>query len=73
MRHDTVIVISYCCIFLFICLQGVSLLYLLARYPYEAIRVVTADGYVLLLERIPRYVSFILVCVFLSSSPWYLC
>lgn len=27
------------------------------RYPYEAIRVVTADGYVLLLERIPRYES----------------
>ena len=25
------------------------------RYPYEAIRVVTSDGYVLLLERIPRY------------------
>ncbi|XP_048617363.1 uncharacterized protein LOC106410859 isoform X1 [Brassica napus] len=24
-------------------------------YPYEAIRVVTSDGYVLLLERIPRY------------------
>ncbi|XP_021905478.1 uncharacterized protein LOC110820337 [Carica papaya] len=29
-------------------------------YPYEAIRVITSDGYVLLLERIPRYVlSFI--------------
>lgn len=24
------------------------------RYPYEAIHVITADGYVLLLERIPR-------------------
>jgi hypothetical protein len=24
------------------------------RYPYEAIKVITADGYVLLLERIPR-------------------
>lgn len=27
------------------------------RYPYEAIRVVTSDGYVLLLERIPRLAS----------------
>ena len=24
------------------------------RYPYEAIHVITANGYVLLLERIPR-------------------
>ena len=36
----------------FSCLFGLSS-YL--RYPYEAIRVVTNDGYVLLLERIPRY------------------
>jgi hypothetical protein len=28
--------------------------YNLDRYPYEAIRVVTSDGYGLLLERIPR-------------------
>lgn len=27
------------------------------RYPYEAIRVVTADGYVLLMERMPRFVK----------------
>lgn len=27
------------------------------RYPYEAIRVVTSDGYGLLLERIPRYIT----------------
>ncbi len=27
-----------------------------ARYPYEALRVTTADGHVLLLERIPRHV-----------------
>ena len=27
----------------------------LYRYPYEALRVVTEDGYVLHLERIPRY------------------
>jgi hypothetical protein len=24
-------------------------------YPYEVLRVTTADGYILLLERIPRY------------------
>jgi hypothetical protein len=28
------------------------------RYPYEAIHVITSDGYVLLLERIPRYIDF---------------
>jgi len=27
------------------------------RYPYEALRVTTEDGYILLLERIPRYVT----------------
>lgn len=27
------------------------------RYPYEAIHVITADGYVLLLERIPRLIE----------------
>lgn len=47
---------------------------LLDRYPYEAIRVVTSDGYGLLLERIPRYrvyygsVSFSIVCYVSVSS-----
>lgn len=32
------------------------------RYPYEAIHVVTDDGYVLLLERIPRFSSILFSC-----------
>lgn len=43
-------------------------------YPYEAIRVVTADGYVLLLERIPRRdsrkVVYLQHGVFDSSMGW---
>ena len=34
------------------------LLSLLPRYPYESVRVVTEDGYVLLMERIPRYATY---------------
>lgn len=33
--------------------------YNILRYPYEAIHVITSDGYVILLERIPRYNSFL--------------
>lgn len=33
--------------------KAISLL--CGRYPYEVLRVTTADGYILLLERIPRY------------------
>jgi hypothetical protein len=34
-----------------------------ARYPYEALRVTTADGHVLLLERIPRHVHNHQICI----------
>lgn len=39
------------------------------RYPFEAIKVVTSDGYVVLLERIPRWKSLTFSCYFIS---WYL-
>lgn len=31
-------------------------------YPYEALRVITEDGHILLLERIPRYVEETMSC-----------
>uniref|UniRef100_A0A0E0C2Z5 Partial AB-hydrolase lipase domain-containing protein n=1 Tax=Oryza meridionalis TaxID=40149 RepID=A0A0E0C2Z5_9ORYZ len=40
------------CLTLFI--KARIMFFLLLRYPFEAIKVVTSDGYVLLLERIPR-------------------
>lgn len=58
---------SFCCaIYL---LQVVSYFSICIRYPYEAIRVITSDGYVLLVERIPRYdCVFVCVCFFLQSK-----
>lgn len=38
------------------------------RYPYEAIHVITSDGYVLLLERLPRYDGFICILYPWSSD-----
>lgn len=44
------------------CTDSYSLPFL--RYPYEAIHVITSDGYVLLLERIPRYKFLLIQVVF---------
>lgn len=42
-----------------VCSADISRHYNVFRYPYEAIHVVTSDGYVILLERIPRYNKFL--------------
>lgn len=71
-RRCFVQVVFYLCCYSAIC--PFDLTSLLDRYPYEAIRVVTSDGYGLLLERIPRYrvyygsVSFSIVCYVSVSS-----
>ena len=44
--------VLFCLEILLVCFMIYHSIY--GRYPYEAIRVITADGYILLLERIPR-------------------